>query len=409
MKQLFDDIVLVGGNNQLNVQMLPIAVAGIQVKSITLDKTSILAAEAFTITITFSNPNDYDVWVRPKFAFGQLNAEFVAEQVLAGFSWDPETGLYMDPRQKTDWVNLGHPNFRGTNMTQFVYDPEGIPVIMPGRGEGECWLKVPAKGQASTSREWAITSKAFDYGVRDVCVKVENPFYLVYDEGWATRTVGETTVVLNWRPIALEPFSGVAPDIATIGLAPLAVTIDNFEVQFDYVREKLNHKVTLTNTGKTLIKTKLQMRIYAGQRYSHRYRPGTPKIYEVGDSIGEFDQEGLGDIPPGTATLSFASAWSEININYEGDDHKSHRLPMSEGLPEGLKYYVVIRLWQGTQKIWDSNYEVFKGTSSSSWQTWMKPPYTIKKIKLVSERWAASFDAMEVTLLDGSGVKLIYW
>ncbi|GAJ14268.1 unnamed protein product, partial [marine sediment metagenome] len=213
------------GNNEFNVQMVPTGAPpppeDVQVSSITLDKAEIAPGEEFNITITFSNPNDFDVWVKPKFAFGKTtDTTFTAEKVLAGESWDPETGIYIDPAAAAEWADLGHPNHPGANMPQFVYDPDGIPVLLAG---GLCWLKVPARGQATTSRLWYITSKDFEYGVRDVCVKVENPFYLVHDPGCSTRTVGGQTVVVNYRSVALDPFTGVVNDIATIGLSPEAV------------------------------------------------------------------------------------------------------------------------------------------------------------------------------------------
>lgn len=224
-------------------------VVGVQITSITLDKTSLIESDPFTIAITFSNPFDYDVWVRPVFAFGLLTGEplelvleppvgpprpklvvkgFAPEAVLSGWDyiWDKNYDY-----ANSEWVNLGHPQHPGSNMRQFVYDPDGIPVIMPGGGEGECWLKIPAKGQATTSRLWYISfyarSKWVDYSPYpyyvisgyevyppidlNVCVKVENPFYLVYDKGWATRTVGGISAVLNWRPIGLGSLVSATP------------------------------------------------------------------------------------------------------------------------------------------------------------------------------------------------------
>lgn len=255
MRQSSGDIVLVEGNNELNVEMVPIALVGVEILSITLDKTMLVEEDAFTISITFSNPLDYDVWVKPEFGFGLLTGEplefvleppvgpprprlilkgFEAEAVLSGWEYYYEPHGYSG--RNTKWVDLGHPQHPGSNMPQFVYDPDGIPVLMAG---GECWLKVPAKGQATTSRRWYISNSARSRGWiewrgigwgrypihhvevyppidLDVCVKVDKPFYLVHDPGWATRTVGGVTVTVNYRPISLEPLVGAVPDVVNV-------------------------------------------------------------------------------------------------------------------------------------------------------------------------------------------------
>lgn len=285
-----------------------IAAPAVKVTAITLDKAEIAPAEPFVISIAFSNPSDHDVWVKPKFAFGKItDTTFTAEKVLAGESWDPETGIYIDPAGATEWADLGHPNHPGSNMPQFVYDPDGIPVLLAG---GLCWLKIPARGQATTSRLWYITRKAFTYGIRDVCVKVDDIFYLVHDPGCSTRTVGGQTVVVNYRPVALDPFTGVVNNIAAIGLSPTAVTIDALEIGPTSV------KITLTNhTGGTYVdepnrphgnkRTVLWVNGYAGEAFTFKGRE-----YEKGQFLAFLayttQTRGVGDIPPWTRVITMS-------------------------------------------------------------------------------------------------------
>ena len=394
------------------------APVGVQITSISLDKTQILPAEAFTITFTFSNPNNFDVYIRPKFAFGQANGDtFTADEVLAGLSWSG-TEMEMDARVPAAWVNLGHPSSRGSGMTQTVKDGDGISVIVPGGGSAEYWLKVPAGGQATTSRAWTLTSKDFEYGMRDVCVEVPNPFYLVYDPGWAVRIVGGVTYTLNWRPVALDAFTGVVNDIATIGLSPEAVTIDKLEIQIVYATNRLNTRVTITNnTGKTLISrpsdwiyTRLSIKPFTAETFQrlHSAKKGTYTTLNPGDSIMSYllaqksagSGSSIGNIPPGTTTMSFSMTYGGGGINpdvsYVGADSVVRLLPLSQAIPEGLAGYAWVAFTQVDQRPMDYIYggkaeAGFKGIFSSQWQTWTKIPFRIDKIPVWEEYYIEVF------------------
>jgi len=172
------------GNNELNMQLVPIGGEeppgeGVQVASVVINPTQLTGerheyetglglgywGDPFQIAITFSNPLEYDVWVKPDFAFGHLNGdllEFVEEtqpgpggggtqMVLHGF--DAETLLYFrlllqseyiegdysyDTSWQKPWDARGQNT--GSNMA-FVYDPDGVP-----RVGDERWVKVPAGG-----------------------------------------------------------------------------------------------------------------------------------------------------------------------------------------------------------------------------------------------------------------------
>ncbi|MBU0964708.1 carboxypeptidase-like regulatory domain-containing protein [Patescibacteria group bacterium] len=162
------------GNNELNIQLVPIGGEeppgeGVQISAVVINPTQLTGerheyetslglgfwGDPFTIAITFSNPFDYDVWVKPDFAFGHLNGElleFVEEgTVLHGF--DAETLLYFrlllqsayiegdysyDTSWQKPWDARGQNT--GSNMA-FVYDPDGVP-----RVGDERWVKVPAGG-----------------------------------------------------------------------------------------------------------------------------------------------------------------------------------------------------------------------------------------------------------------------
>ena len=116
--------------------------------------------DPFTISITFSNPFDHDVWVRPDFALGKLTGEplkYVGD-VLQGFK--AEKLLYFrllldspaiqgDYSYTTDWQKLYDARGQnvGSNMV-FVYDPDGVP-----RAGDERWLKIPAGGSITTVKD----------------------------------------------------------------------------------------------------------------------------------------------------------------------------------------------------------------------------------------------------------------
>jgi hypothetical protein len=358
-ESLTNSITVIEGQNKLNIVMIPTGApppgACVEITSISLDKTEILAGELFTISITFSNPTDYDVYVRPKFAFGKTSGTvFTAEKVLA--QWDYVDGGYL-PKQATDWVNLGHPKYPGSNMPQFVYDGDGYAVIPPGDGAEQCWLKVPAHGQATTSREWCITIKDFEYGVRDICVKVDNPFYIVYDPGWGTRTVGGVTYVLNWRPIGLDALSAIVPDIATIGFPWEAITVDNMEVMVNFSTHEVYTRVAITNSsGITLTppESKILM-LYVNGNFWAPYDVtfGGEQIYSLG---------------PGTTVREYV--------------YKIHS-SLYDVITEGAKCLIWVHLGSPTYVMAQSQYYAladkgFKGKYSSQWQTPIETPVVIK-------------------------------
>lgn len=116
--------------------------------------------DPFTISITFSNPFDYDVWVKPDYAFGHLTGESLGfvSGALQGFN--AEELIYFrlllqseyiegDYSYTSDWQKLY--DARGQNVSSglaFVYDPDGVP-----RMGDERWLKVPAGGSITTVKE----------------------------------------------------------------------------------------------------------------------------------------------------------------------------------------------------------------------------------------------------------------
>ena len=122
--------------------------------------------DPFTISITIKNPFDYDVWVRPDYAFGKLTGvplEYV-NGTLRGFS--AEKLLYFrllldspaiqgDYSYTTDWQKPW--DARGENVSSglaFVYDPDGVP-----RAGDERWLKVPARGTRTTAKQGHLSSE----------------------------------------------------------------------------------------------------------------------------------------------------------------------------------------------------------------------------------------------------------
>ncbi|GAI84436.1 unnamed protein product, partial [marine sediment metagenome] len=174
-------------------------VGEVEITSISMSKTSLVEADPFTVSITFSNPHDYDVWVRPEFSLG-------GQAVLCGY--DPDSGSYTpnwvhgyEVNSKWVWVDLGGyqpideliPEAYGSNMTPYLYAPDGAALTS---GE-HAYLKVPAKGQATTSILWYTSYYARSKRVWDpwgyyswyevyppidltVNVKVESAFNLIY-------------------------------------------------------------------------------------------------------------------------------------------------------------------------------------------------------------------------------------
>lgn len=181
------------GNNEYNTQLVPEGgeeppEEGVDI-GVTVDPTTLTSArheyetslglgfwgDPFTISITFSNPFDFDVWVKPDFGFGHLNGEpleFVEETqphgggtqlVLHGFT--PEELLYFRLLLNTEYIQGDYSyttawqkmyDARGTNAGSnmaFVYDPDGVP-----RAGDERWLKIPAGGSITTVKEGHLGS-----------------------------------------------------------------------------------------------------------------------------------------------------------------------------------------------------------------------------------------------------------
>ncbi len=122
--------------------------------------------DPFTIRITFSNPFDYDVWVKPDYAFGHLTGvplEYV-NGVLRGF--DAKKLLYFrflsyspyyegDYSSTVDWQKPWDARGQnvGSNMRTAV-DPDGL----RSWGGADYWLKIPAGGQVTTVKNGHLGS-----------------------------------------------------------------------------------------------------------------------------------------------------------------------------------------------------------------------------------------------------------
>ena len=147
------------------------APVGVQISSITVNPTSLTTArheyetslglgfwgDPFTIGITFSNPFDTDIWVKPDYALGHLTGEplgyvngtlkgFVAEKLLYFRLLLDSPAIQGDYSYTTSWQQMY--DARGTNAGSnmaFVYDPDGVP-----RAGDERWLKIPAGGSRTT-------------------------------------------------------------------------------------------------------------------------------------------------------------------------------------------------------------------------------------------------------------------
>ena len=380
----------------------------VEITAITLDKTKILGGEDFTISITFSNPHDYDVWLRPEFAFGQLNTEFVAEKVLYG--WDPKIAGGYDPGCYFDWVDLGGqpsgnliPEHYGSNMTIYVYDPEGIPMVT---GE-HAYLKVPAKGQAATSLAW-YACRPEEYGTRDVCVKVDEAFYAEYSPECG-KFQGKT---VNYRKVSYSPFSGVVSKIVTIGTPPGVVTIDSLEVKIDHAPHT---KVTITNNTSRTFRdqnthrgelgeyTHFSITAYAGEDYTIPARGRSKaKLVKKGDKIGYLHSttqtDGIGNTPPGTTVKTFdrVSVYqSSFRCGIYADEWGyAQNYPVSDCLPEGLKGYAVVHFKAGndaTDVVYAESEAGFKGIFSPEWQRWILIPYRVDEIEDRYIPWIAQW------------------
>lgn len=208
--------------------------AQIEITSIALSPTSLTDAkheyetylglgywgDAFTISITVKNPYDYDVWVHPDYAFGKLTGEPLryVEGTLEGFT--PYPLLYFRLLFDTEylqgdvsqwgftWQHLYHYQNLGSNMSQYVYDPDGIAVLEAG---ADCWMKVPAKGQATTTKEGHLGIKDHDLlpDTFDLCAVVTKAFYLVWDPHY--RIVGGKKYLIHYSPVMLEPTAKAVP------------------------------------------------------------------------------------------------------------------------------------------------------------------------------------------------------
>jgi hypothetical protein len=170
--------------------------------------------DAFTISITVSNFNDFDIWVRPDYSLGKLTGEPLGyvEGNLVGFT--PYPLLYVRLLLDTaymqgdysywgaNWQELYDYQNKGSNMSQFVYDPDGNAVLEAG---ADCWMKVPAREQATTVKEGHLGIEDHDLlpGTFDLCAVVTGAFYLVWDPHY--RTVGGVQYLINYSPVMLEP------------------------------------------------------------------------------------------------------------------------------------------------------------------------------------------------------------
>ena len=278
------------------VEDVAIISVGVKITSITVSPTSLTTAkheyntslglgywgDPFTITITFSNPYDYDVWVRPDYAFGKLTGEpleyvdgvlhgFTAEELLYVRLLLNTTAIQGDYSYTSAWQKLYHEQNYGNGMSQFIYDPDGIAVLAGG---GDCWLKVPANGEATvvkqahlssdlqvTAYECALCGMLIDSSVQahydtyhpgieivvwswgglsgayikdsgenavnqvyvpaegvagphDLCVVAGKVLYLYYEPHY--RTVGGKQYLINWKSAALDPCAAVVPNMINI-------------------------------------------------------------------------------------------------------------------------------------------------------------------------------------------------
>jgi len=172
------------GNNEYNTQLVPEGgeeppEEGVDIPSVTVNPTLLTSArheyetslglgfwgDPFTISITFSNPFDYDVWVKPDYAFGHLTGEplgyvagtlrgFVAEKLLYFRLLLNTAAIQGDYSYTTAWQQMydARGANAGSNMA-FVYDPDGVP-----RAGDERWLKIPAGGSITTVKEGHLGS-----------------------------------------------------------------------------------------------------------------------------------------------------------------------------------------------------------------------------------------------------------
>lgn len=178
------EVAIVEGNNLLNSQMVPEGEEpppeeGIYISEIALNPTVLDGGRyeyetglgigfwgaPFTIGITFDNPFDFDVWVKPDFAFGKLTGEEIGfiEGELHGFN--AEELLYFrmllqseyiegDYSYNVTWQKPWDPRGQNTSSNMaFVRDPDDVP-----RVGDERWIKIPAGGSITTVKDAHLSS-----------------------------------------------------------------------------------------------------------------------------------------------------------------------------------------------------------------------------------------------------------
>jgi len=393
----------------LSGSFVAIAPAAVEVTGITINPTNLTTAvheyetslglgfwgDPFTISITFKNPYAYDVWVRPDYAFGHLTGdplEYV-EGALQGF--DSKSLIYVrlllnspdiqgDYSYTSEWQKLYDEQNLGSNMTQFVYDPDGIAVLEAG---GDCWLKVPANGTATTVKQ-ARLGKTLAHPLPDVfdlCVVANKAFRLIYEPHY--RTVGGVQYLVNWKSVALDPTAVVIPEMVSIGPAPDAVTIDVLEVKISYTSRSATVKVAITNhTDQTITNTnKFWVQAFYGERF---VRPALGKsaavTFQKGDEMvllySTTQTSTIGNIPPGTTikTLSYSAGFG--SILYINSSSVVTAYPLATALPEGLKAYAWVHFGapDGTP-IADAD-AGFKGELSSQLAPWVPIAFKLQQV-----------------------------
>jgi len=351
--------------------------------------------DPFTIGITYKNPFPYSIWVRPDFAFGKLTGEPLeyVDGVLQGF--DAKSLIYVrllldspaaqgDYSYTSDWQKLYNEQNAGSNMPQFVYDPDGIAVLAAG---GDCWLKVPALGTATTVKQahlgTDITAALPD--VFDLCVVANKAFRLVYEPHY--RTVGGVQYLINWKSVALDPTAVVIPGMVSVGPAPDAVTIDVLEVRINYTSRSATVKVAITNnTEQTLTEThKFWVRAFYGERF---VRPALGKsaavTFQKGDEMvllySTTQTRDIGSIPPGTTikTLSYSDGFG--SIIYINSSSVVSAYPLATALPEGLLAYAAVHFGAPDGvPIADAD-AGFKGELSSLLIPWEAIPFELQQV-----------------------------
>jgi len=155
------------------------ALVGIEITGINVSPTTLTAArheyetslglgywgDPFTISITFANPFDFDVWVKPDYAFGKLaGGEFgFLEGELQGFNAEEllyfrlllqSSAIEGDYSHATSWQKPYDARGQNTlsNMA-FVYDPDGVP-----RAGDERWIRIPAGGLITNVKDAHLSS-----------------------------------------------------------------------------------------------------------------------------------------------------------------------------------------------------------------------------------------------------------